>query len=89
MTLPDGSNYESKWKDSKKHGQGVFTLSFMGTELKYVGEFRNDRSWNIITYDENGGIVVKTVNGAKQSSSFKKKPIQLRVGSHFCIYLQN
>ena len=29
MTLPDGSNYESEWKDSKKHGQGVFTLSFM------------------------------------------------------------
>ena len=65
MTLPDGSNYESEWKDSKKHGQGVFTLSFMWAELKYVKEFRNGRGWNIITYDENGGIVVKTVNGAK------------------------
>ena len=65
MTLPDGSNYESEWKDSKKHGQRVFTLSFMGAELKYVKEFRNGRGWNIITYDENGGIVVKTVNGAK------------------------
>ena len=49
----------------KKHGQGVFTFSFMGAELKYVGEFRNGRGWNIITYDENGGIVVKTVNEAK------------------------
>ena len=37
----------------------------MGAELKYVGEFRNGRGWNIITYDESGGIVVKTVNGSK------------------------
>ena len=65
MTLPDGSNYESKWKDSKKHGQGVFTLSFMGAELKYVKEFRNGRGWNIITYDENEEIVGKTVNVEK------------------------
>ena len=65
MTLPDGSNYDGEWKDAKKHGQGVFTLSFMGAELKYVKEFRNGRGCNIITYDENGGIVVKTVNGSK------------------------
>ena len=49
----------------KKHGQGVFTFRFMGAELKYAGEFRNGRGWNIITYDENGEIVGKTVNGGK------------------------
>ena len=65
MTLPDRSNYEGEWKDAKKHGQGVFTFSFMGAELKYLGEFRNGRGWNIITYDENGEIVGKTVNGEK------------------------
>tara|TARA_B100001167_G_scaffold172342_1_gene124031 strand:+ start:133 stop:255 length:123 start_codon:yes stop_codon:yes gene_type:complete len=37
----------------------------MGAELKYVGEFRNGRGWNIITYDENEEIVGKTVNGEK------------------------
>ena len=65
MTLPDGSNYDGEWKDAKKHGQGVFTFRFMGAELKYAAEFRNDRDWNIITYYENGEIVGKTVNGEK------------------------
>ena len=37
----------------------------MGAELKYVGEFRNGRGWNIFTYDENDEIVGKTVNGEK------------------------
>ena len=45
--------------------KGVFTFRFMGAELKYVGEFRNGRDWNIITYDENEEIVGKTVNGEK------------------------
>ena len=57
MTLQDGSNYDGEWKDAKKHGQGVFTFRFMGAELKYAGEFRNGRGWNIITYDENREII--------------------------------
>ena len=59
MTLPDGSNYDGEWKDAKKHGQGVFTFRFMGTELKYAGEFRNGRGWNIITYDKMGKLLEK------------------------------
>ena len=59
MTLPVGSNYEGERKDSKKHGQGVFTFRFMGAELKYVGEFRNGRGWNIITYDKMGKLLEK------------------------------
>ena len=60
-----GSIYEGEWKDAKKNGQGVFTIRFVGFELKYVGEFRNGRGWNIFTYDENEEIVGKTVNGEK------------------------
>jgi len=65
MTVPNGSEYEGEWKDSRRHGQGVFTFRFMGNEFKYVGEFRNDKGWNIITYDQNGKVVGKTVNGEK------------------------
>ena len=31
----------------------------MGAELKYVGEFRNGRGWNIITYDKMGKLLEK------------------------------
>ena len=65
IVFPDGRSYEGEWKNSRKHGQGVFTFRFMGNEFKYVGEFRNDKGWNIITYDQNGKIVGKTVNGEK------------------------
>jgi len=37
----------------------------MGAELKYVGEFRNGRGWNIFTYEYREEIVGKTVNGEK------------------------
>ena len=47
-------------KDDKRNGQGTFTYPD-GT--KGIGEFREDKPWNISHYDENGIIIVKFVNG--------------------------
>ena len=41
-------------------GQGTFTFS---DGRKGIGEFRNDRPWNIIDYDKDGKIIGRYVNG--------------------------
>ena len=35
-------------------------------EEKGVGEFRENKSWNITTYDKNGNILGKWANGVLQ-----------------------
>ena len=47
-------------KDGKKHGQGIFTWS---DGSKYVGEYKDGKTWNGTGYNKNGGIFVKFVNG--------------------------
>jgi hypothetical protein len=44
-------------------GQGAFTYP---NGRKGVGEFRNDRPWNITDYDKHGNILGKYVNGVLQ-----------------------
>ncbi len=44
-------------------GQGTFTYP---DGRKGVGEFRNDRPWNITDYDKHGNILGKYVNGVLQ-----------------------
>ena len=46
--------YVGEFKGEREHGQGTFTFS---DGRKGVGEFRNDRPWNIIDYDKDGKII--------------------------------
>ena len=62
MTYSDGGKYEGKWKDGKQHGQGTFTFT---DGRKWAGEFRGNKPWNITTYDKDGNIRWKMVNGVK------------------------
>ena len=55
-----GNKYVGKFKDGKFDGQGTFTL-YEG--IKYVGEFKDGEPWNLISYDKNGNIQLKFVNG--------------------------
>ena len=59
-TNPDGKKYVGEFKDGKPNGQGTFTFK---DGRKYVGEFKDDELWNGITYDKNGNIYLKYVNG--------------------------
>ena len=49
-----------EYKDGKFNGQGTFT-SFEGD--KYVGEFKGGNFWNGTTYEIDGNIIGKWVNG--------------------------
>ena len=59
----NGTMYIDEWKNGKKHGQGTFTFS---DGKKGVGEFRENKPWNITTYDKNRKIKYKYVNGVEQ-----------------------
>ena len=55
--------YVGEWKNGKYHGQGTFTFKY---GEKFVGEWKDDKEWNGIYYDQNGNIIGKWVNGVKQ-----------------------
>ncbi len=59
VTSPHGE-YVGEWKGNDFHGQGTM-ISTDGT--KWVGEFRENKRWNIREYDNNGNITGKYVNG--------------------------
>ena len=52
--------YEGQVENGIPNGQGTFTSS---DGSKYVGEFKDDELWNGTTYDKNGNIYLKYVNG--------------------------
>ena len=61
LTYPyDGKSILGEWKDGMRSGHGTFT-SHEG--WKYVGEFKDDKRWNGIYYDQNGNSIGKYVNG--------------------------
>ena len=55
--------YVGNWKDGKRNGQGTYTVPDV---RKGVGEFRENKCWNITTYDKNGKIIGKWANGVLQ-----------------------
>ena len=63
LTFPDGRKYVGEWKDGKYHGQGTLTYP-NGTKL--VGEYKKGRKWNVITYDKDGNIKYRIVDGWKK-----------------------
>jgi len=64
MSFLDGrkykGKYEGKWKDGRKNGQGTETYP---SGRKYEGEWKNNKPWEGTSYDENGNIMGKWVNG--------------------------
>ena len=54
------NKYVGDWKEGEKHGQGTYTWS-IGDE--YIGEYKDDKRWNGIYYDQNGNSIGKYVNG--------------------------
>ena len=62
-TFPDGRKYVGEWKDGEEHGQGTLTYP-NGTKL--VGEYKKGRKWNVITYDKDGNIKYRIVDGWKK-----------------------
>jgi len=62
FTYPDGK-YEGKWKNGKLHGQGSLTFA---NGNKGVGEFRDNKPWNITTFDKDGNYKWKYVKGVRR-----------------------
>ena len=57
------AKYEGEMKYGVPNGQGTFTFT---RGNKWVGEFRENRPWNITIYDKDGTILGKYVNGVEQ-----------------------
>ena len=58
-THPNGSKFVGEWKNGRWN-QGTYTDS---NGKKHVGEWKEGKMWNTITYDNNGTIFYKFVNG--------------------------
>ena len=59
-SFSNGNIYEGKFKDGKSYGLGSFTLPDGDT---FEGYFKDGKPWNVISYDKNGNIKGKYVNG--------------------------
>ena len=57
------SKYEGQVENGIPNGQGTFTSS---DGSKYVGEYKKGRKWNVITYDKDGNIKYRIVDGWKK-----------------------
>ena len=55
--------YVGKFRTAKYNGQGILTLP---DGRKVIGEFREDKPWNVSLFDKKGKINMKWVNGKKQ-----------------------
>ena len=68
LTLYDiGLKYVGEYKDGLRNGHGTLTLHNGTKSFPYfteeVGEWKNNREWNITIYDKYGTILRKYVNG--------------------------
>ena len=59
-TWKNGVKYVGEWKDGGKNTDDIITYDF---EVIWIGEFRNDQPWNVTSYDKDGNIVGKYING--------------------------
>ena len=60
LTISDGGKYVGEINDGDMHGHGIYTSTDGG---KYVGEFKDGNFWNGTTYEIDGNIFGKWVNG--------------------------
>ena len=58
------NKYVGDWKGGEKHGQGTYYFSW-GGEL--VGEFKENKAWNVTEFDKDGNIIEMWVNGEMES----------------------
>ena len=68
-TIPNVGKYVGEWRNGKTNGQGTLTSP---NGHKYVGEFKDDKRWNGTSYDQNGKIESKIVNGKRQFENGKR-----------------
>ena len=59
------NKYAGDWKEGEKHGQGTYYFSW-GGEL--VGEFKENKPWNVTEFDKDGNIIEMWVNGEMEST---------------------
>ena len=59
----NSGKYSGELKNGMQHGQGTYTYK---SGRKRVGEFRKGKPWNVKSYDKNGNITGRFVNGVKQ-----------------------
>ncbi len=60
LTISDGGKYVGEINDGDMQGHGIYTSTDGG---KYVGKFKNGNFWNGTTYEIDGIIFGKWVNG--------------------------
>ena len=68
MTDADGRGYKGEWKNGQMHGQGTLTTQGSG---KTIGEFKSDTIWNGISYDKEGIITRKILEGEYKKTNLK------------------
>tara|TARA_B100002003_G_C14005243_1_gene485157 strand:- start:55 stop:681 length:627 start_codon:yes stop_codon:yes gene_type:complete len=59
----DFGKYEGKINNGIPNGQGTYTLT---NGEKYIGEFKDNKPWNLSLFNKKGNINMKWVNGKKQ-----------------------
>ena len=57
---PNGYKYVGSWKDGRRNGKGTMTYT---DGSKFVGEYKDEERWNGTSYDKDGKIRKKVVNG--------------------------
>ena len=57
-----GATFVGTYKEGKRH-EGTFT--FPDGE-KYIGEWKDNKRWNVVRHDKDGNIIEKLVNGEEQ-----------------------
>ena len=50
-------------ENGTRHGEGTLTSA---DGSKWVGEYKNDKIWNITNFDSSGKVVKKWFHGVKQ-----------------------
>ena len=57
-----GATFVGTYKEGKRH-EGTFT--FPDGE-KYIGEWKDNKRWNVVRQEKDGNIIEKLVNGEEQ-----------------------
>ena len=63
LIYPNGYKYMGSWKNGEHNGQGTYSHT---DGRKYVGEYEEGIRKNGTSYDKDGNIIGKYVNGVKQ-----------------------
>ena len=58
----DGGQHVGEYKDDKPNGHGTYTWA---DGDKYAGEYKDGSAWTGITYDKNGSVVSKLIEGVR------------------------